>query len=351
MKKTILLILFLFTGIVTAIGFGFHHLFPFKELPYDDDQKGLRDQVLIKFSHVVAENTPKGLAVDRFARLVEEKSDGRIKVAVFPNGSLYSDIEEVSALEEGTVQMIAPATSKLQMLSPKWGVLDLPFIFPNEEAVRNGLEGSIGKELLQTFDGTDIKGLALWSNGFKQLTTNEKVIKKPKDVSGQKFRIMQSPVLDAQFTMLRADGIQHQFNDTYSLLDRKEIDGEENTVSNIYSKGFYNVQQNMTITNHGYLAYAVMINRSFWDEQDEETKNIILEAMKEATAWNENEALEKNKEQLQYIRENSSMKIHTLTKKERKEWLNALSPLYKKYEEEFGPSLMKEAIKLRDGNF
>ena len=351
MKKTILLILFLFTGIVTAIGFGFHHLFPFKELPYDDDQKGLRDQVLIKFSHVVAENTPKGLAVDRFARLVEEKSDGKIKVAVFPNGSLYSDIEEVSALEEGTVQMIAPATSKLQMLSPKWGVLDLPFIFPNEEAVRHGLEGAIGKELLQTFDGTDIKGLALWSNGFKQLTTNEKVIKKPEDVSGQKFRIMQSPVLDAQFTMLRADGIQHQFNDTYSLLDRKEIDGEENTVSNIYSKGFYSVQQNMTITNHGYLAYAVMINRSFWDKQDEETKNIILEAMKEATAWNEKEALEKNKEQLQYIRENSSMKIHTLTKKERKAWLNALSPLYKKYEEEFGPSLMKEAIKLRDGNF
>ncbi|MCY8459817.1 C4-dicarboxylate TRAP transporter substrate-binding protein DctB [Bacillus spizizenii] len=348
MKSLIACLALMIAGIATALFIGFHDHTGSEEIVYDDDQEGLQDQIVFTFSHVVAENTPKGLAANKFAELVNEKSGGKIKIEVFPNGSLYSDIEEIEALQNGDVQFIAPSTSKLGMLSSEWGVLDLPYAFTNYDAVKKGLNGSIGTQLFDSLKKNQLKGLAYWTNGFKQITTNQGPVKDPDDLKGQDLRIMQSDVIEDQFKLLGATPHQESFNSTFQLLENNIVDGEENTISNIYSKKFYNVQDYLTISSHGYLGYAVMTEEHFWNAQTSETRRILTEAMKETTEWNETYAEEMNKEQLEEIKKNSSIKIYELSDKEKKEWMKRLDPVYRQYEPIFGRKLIRELLELRE---
>lgn len=350
MKKTVVYMLFLSVGIALAVYIGYHNLFPKVEPPYDDDQEGLNDQIVFKFSHVVAENTPKGRAAAKFAELVAEKSNGKIKIVVFPNGSLYSDIEEINALKEGQVHIIAPSTSKLGILSAEWGVLDLPYAFPNNETIQRGIHGPIGEHLLNSLQKEGLKGLAHWSNGFKQFTTNKGPIVEPQDIKGQTFRIMQSEVIQAQFDLLDAKAQQESFNSTYNLIETGLVDGEENTISNIYSKKFYNVQKYLTISNHGYLGYAVMMDQKVWDQQTENTKRILLDAMKETTAWNDRNSIQMNEEQLELIKQNSSIQIYELTDTEKQEWMKGFEPVYEELSETIGEELVEDLMELRIGD-
>ncbi|RSK45284.1 TRAP transporter substrate-binding protein [Bacillus canaveralius] len=347
MKRTLTLLLLLTVGIAAALFIAFHNSTPPEALSYDDDQEGLKDQIVFKFSHVVAENTPKGLAVNKFAELVYEKSNGDIKIEVFPNGSLYSDIEEINALKEGQVHFIAPSTSKLGMVSPKWGVLDLPFAFPDHKAIQAGLNGKIGDQLLQSLEKDGLKGLAHWTNGFKQITSNKRPVYSPDDLKGQSLRIMQSKVIQAQYDLLDADAHQDSFNSTYQLLEAGQVDGEENTISNIYSKKFYNVQKHLTISNHGYLGYAVMMDQQVWKRQSEKTQQILLEAMEETTAWNERHSIKLNEEQLELIKQHSSIEIHELTETQKQEWINKLDPVYDDLAPYIGKELVEDIKKLR----
>ncbi|KPC98952.1 C4-dicarboxylate-binding periplasmic protein precursor [Geobacillus sp. BCO2] len=176
-------------------------------LVYDDEQKGLEKQIIIYFSHVVAENTPKGLAAQKFAELVEQKTNGRVKVEVFPNGSLYSDGEELDALLRGDVQMIAPSFSKVTELIPEWQVLDLPFLFRDEDDVRRVFTGKVGAELLRMLEAKGMKGLAFWSNGFKQMMSTTRPLIAPDDFRGLRFRIMPSEVIEKQFRLLGGEPV------------------------------------------------------------------------------------------------------------------------------------------------
>lgn len=347
MKSLLACLGLMIAGIATALFIGFHDRSSGEEIVYDDDQEGLQDQIVFKFSHVVAENTPKGLAANKFAELVNEKSGGKMKIEVFPNGSLYSDIEEIEALQNGDVQFIAPSTSKLGMLSPEWGVLDLPYAFTDYDAVKKGLHGIIGTQLFDSLKKNQLKGLAYWTNGFKQITTNQGPVKTPDDLKGQDLRIMQSNVIEDQFKLLGAAPHQESFNSTFQLLENNIVDGEENTISNIYSKKFYNVQDYLTISNHGYLGYAVMTDEHFWNAQTPETRRILTEAMQETTEWNETYAEEMNKEQLEEIKKHSSIKIYELSDKEKKDWMKRLDPVYRKYEPIFGRKLIQELLELR----
>lgn len=347
MKKWIIILasLVLF---ITCLLVGMKTFLHPKKLAYDYEQEGLKDQIVLKFSHVVAENTPKGLAAKKFAELVYKKSDGKIRVEIFPNGMLYSDIEEINALKENKIQIIAPSTSKLGTLSSRWGVLDLPFAFPNYEAIQAGLNGSIGNTLLQSLEKEHLKGLAYWINGFKQFTSNKGPIRIPKDIKGQTFRIMQSNILKSQFEQLHAKAIQQPFDITFQSLQSGKIDGEENTLTNIYSKKFYNLQKYLTISNHGYLGYVVLMNQSFWNAQTDQTKKILTEAMIETTEWNEKHAKKMNEEQLKLIQKKSSIQIHELTNEEKKQWMIALDPLYDKLEPIIGKDLIREIKNLRE---
>ncbi|XLG13072.1 C4-dicarboxylate-binding periplasmic protein precursor [Bacillus velezensis] len=347
MKSLLTCLSLMVLGIGTALFIGFHDRFSTEEPYYDDEQEGLKDQIVFKFSHVVAENTPKGRAANKFADLVYQKSGGTIKVEVFPNGSLYSDNEEINALQNGDVQFIAPSTSKLGSLSPEWGVLDLPYAFTNYKAVQEGLNGKIGTRLFASLEKHHLKGLAYWTNGFKQLTSNKGPIFTPDDLKGQALRIMPSSVIEDQYRLLGAHPRQDSFNSTFQLLESNLVDGEENTISNIYSKKFYNVQDYLTISNHGYLGYAVMTDEHFWNSQTEKTRTILTEAMRETTEWNEASAEKMNKDQLEEIKKNSSIHIHVLSKAEKNTWMKRLDPIYEQYEQVIGRGLVQDLLSLR----
>lgn len=350
MKAFTGIVLLLLTGLAASIWIGFHSKLSEGTVPYDDDQKGINEQVVIKFSHVVAENTPKGLAAQRFANRVDEISDGRIKVEVIPNGGLYSDQEELEALQRGDIQMIAPATTKLSSFSSKWQVLDLPYAMPTRGSIIEVLNGETGEILLQTLEKSNMKGLTLWINGFKQVTTNNGPIIQPADLNGQALRIMPSSVLKKQFESVGAKAIGLDFNDTYRLLESGELNGEENTISNIYSKKFFEVQSDLTISDHGFLGYAVIMNQDFWDHLTADQQKIISEALDETTRWNQTHSFAMNDEQLSIIQRNSSISIHRLTDKEKKEWAKAWEPVYLDIKEEIGEELLNKILQLREEN-
>ncbi|MED3667273.1 DctP family TRAP transporter solute-binding subunit [Geobacillus stearothermophilus] len=337
-------LLLLFAGIGLA-GWAVSQQVGREPLVYDDEQKGLQNQIIIYFSHVVAENTPKGLAAQKFAELVEQKTDGRVKVEVFPNGSLYSDGEELDALLRGDVQMIAPSFSKVTELVPEWQVLDLPFLFRNDDDVRRVFTGEIGAELLGMLEAKKIKGLALWSNGFKQMMSTTRPLIAPDDFRGLRFRIMPSEVIEKQFRLLGGEPVAVSFDHVYRALEQHEFDGQENTISNIYSKSFYKFQPYITISNHGYLGYAVMMNQAFWDHLPKDIQQKITEAMAEATQWNLQESKAQNERELQQLKRREDVHLYLLSETEKRRWERKLAPLYQEFTRQFGSRLLNEIKK------
>ncbi|WP_426983936.1 TRAP transporter substrate-binding protein [Brevibacillus borstelensis] len=344
MKSFLSITLVVVLGFLSAILIGFRTDLPFSPLAYDEEQEGLQDRLIIKFSHVVAENTPKGLAVERFSQLVKEKSNGRIEVQVFPNGILYSDITEYDALRNGDIQMIAPAFSNLADKIPEWSVLDLPFAFRDETDVEEAFNGEIGRLLFESLEPFDMKGMAFWNNGFKQMTSN-RPIRRPEDFKGQRFRIIQSKVLEAQFQALGAKGYGAPFTDVYQKLASGQVDGQENTISNIYTRRLYQVQRYMTLSNHGYLGYAVIMNKQFWEDLPPETQTIIQEALKETTAYSNQQALAINEQQWNQLQK-MPLEIHKLTAEETEVWQAAMKSVYDAFAPVIGPAIMKELEEL-----
>ncbi|MGG4490871.1 DctP family TRAP transporter solute-binding subunit [Metabacillus idriensis] len=315
---------------------------PMHEIEDDDEQTGLNDQIVIKFSHVVAENTPKGLAAEKFAEIIADRTDGKIKVEVFPNEIMYSDEKELQALKKGDVQMIAPSYSKMTEVIPEWQVLDLPFIFQDEQHVKNVYTGEVGERLLGKLERENIKGLALWGNGFKQMTSSRGALIDPEDFSGQRFRIMPSNTIAKQFELLHAIPKAASFNDVYIALEGNEFEGQENTISNIYSKGFYRLQKDMTVSNHGYLGYSVLMNEEFWNSLEPELQTQIQKAMNETTEWMLEESKDMNESQLRRMKQNSKIKIHELSEAEKDKWQEVFMPLYEAYSSEYGDNWIED---------
>lgn len=318
-----------------------------KEIPYDDEQDGLSKQIVIRFSHVVAENTPKGLAAQKFAQLVGEKTNGLVKVEVIPNGSLYTDQDELDALINNDVQMIAPSVSKLTKLAPELGLFDLPFLFENQQDIEQFLSSELGSKLLTLNERKGIEGLALWSNGFKQMSSNLTPLRHPGDFAGQRFRIMPSPIIAEQFLALGAKPIEVPFDQLYTSLQKDEFDGQENTISNIYSRRIYGMQKYMTVSNHGFLGYAVLMNKEFWDSLPKDIQKSINAAIAETTSWMISESSRINKEQLQLIERESSIQIYQLTNQEKAEWYKALKPVYHKFLRMITDKEIKEFVENR----
>ena len=216
-----------------------------------------QEPIVIKFSHVVAPNTPKGKGADKFKELAEKYTNGKVKVEVYPNSTLYKDKEELEALQLGAVQMLAPSNSKFGPMGVKdFEVFDLPFLLPNLASLRKVTEGPIGQKMLKLLEPKGMIGLAYWDNGFKQMSAN-KPLHMPEDYKGQKFRIQSSKVLEAQFRLLGATPQVMAFGEVYQALQTGVVDGQENTPSNIYTQKFYEVQKYTALTNHGYIGYVV----------------------------------------------------------------------------------------------
>jgi tripartite ATP-independent transporter DctP family solute receptor len=315
--------------------------------PQDHEQLSEEERIVIRFSHVVGEDTPKGLAARRFAQLMKERTNGYVEVQVFPNGYLYKDGEELDALQRGDIQMIAPATSKVTPLVPEWQVLDLPFAFRNSEEIHDYLEGQAGEELMNKLKPKGFYPLGMWDNGFKQMTNNRNPLIHPRDFEGLRFRIMPSQVLQDQFTQLKALPRSYAFNDVFQLLENKEIDGQENTTSNITSKDLHSLQDFMTVSNHGYLGYPVLMNTQFWEELPDPIQATLQETFAEVTEWEVNKAKEIHEQDMRSLEECQCISIHVLTKEERQQWEEALEPVYQNFAERFGANYINQLPKYR----
>lgn len=296
--------------------------------------------IVIKFSHVVARDTPKGQAAERFKLLAEQATKGRVKVEVYPNSQLYKDKEELEALQLGAVQMLAPSLAKFGPLGVKeFEAFDLPYIFPSKAMLNSVTEGPIGRSLLKKLESKGITGLAFWDNGFKVMSAN-KPLRKPADFKDLRMRIQSSKVLDAQMRALGANPQVLAFSDVYQALQSGVVEGTENTPSNMYTQKMHEMQKYVTVSNHGYLGYAVIVNKKFWDGLPTEIRRALDKAMQEATAYEKAIAQRDNDAALEAIRKTGKTQVITLTPQEQAEWRAAMVPVQRAMESRIGKELI-----------
>ncbi|HKH01966.1 MAG TPA: TRAP transporter substrate-binding protein [Bradyrhizobium sp.] len=303
------------------------------------------DPVVIKFSHVVAPNTPKGQAALKFKELAEKYTNGKVKVEVYPNSQLYKDKEELEALQLGAVQMLAPSNSKFGPIGVReFEVFDLPYILPDLKTLRKVTDGPLGGKLLKLLESKGMTGLAYWDNGFKQMSANKKLVS-PADYRGMKIRIQSSKVLEAQFRTLGAIPQVMAFSEVYQALQTGVVDGQENTWSNIYTQKMHEVQKYITNSNHGYIGYVVVVNKRFWDGLTADVRSQCEKAMKEATAYGNGQSAQENDEALAEIKKTGKSEIIALTPEQDAAMRRALEPVYKDVAGRVGQPLIDEFLK------
>ena len=305
---------------------------------------------VLKFSHVVSENTPKGKAALFFEKRLEELSKGKIDVQVYPNSQLYKDKAVLKAIKLNSVQMACPSFSKFTKTVPQLALFDLPFLFRDMNHVHKVQDGAVGQKLKDMVAAKGFVVLNYWDNAFKQLTSAKKALLMPEDAKGQKFRIMSSKVLEAQFKAVGANPQVMPFSEVYSALQQGVIDGQENTNSNIYTKKFYEVQKYMTLSNHGYLGYLVVMSKKFYDSLPKDLQADVKQAMKEATAKEREYAQELDKSQLakieEYAKKSGKLKIYNLNDKQKAAWRKVMSSIYPEFYDnnKIGKDLIEAAI-------
>ncbi|GGE87899.1 TRAP transporter substrate-binding protein [Massilia psychrophila] len=296
--------------------------------------------IVIKFSHVVATDTPKGQAAERFKQLAEKSTGGRVKVELYPNSQLYKDKEELEALQLGAVQMLAPSLAKFGPLGIKeFEVFDLPYIFPSKAALYAVTEGPIGEGLLQKLEPKGITGLAYWDNGFKVMSAN-KPMRVPADFKGLKMRIQASKVLDGQMRALGANPQVLAFSEVYQALQTGVVDGTENPPSNFFTQKMHEVQKHITMSNHGYLGYAVIVNKKFWAGLPADIRISLEAAMRDATTFEKAIAQRDNDMAMDAIKKTGKTAVYNLTPVEQAAWRKALLPVHKEMEGRIGKELI-----------
>lgn len=303
------------------------------------------EPIVIKFSHVVAQDTPKGKAADRFKQLAEERTQGKVKVEVYPNSQLYKDKEEMEALQIGAVQMLAPSLAKFGPLGVKeFEVFDLPYILPDRQALRKVTDGPLGAQLLKKLEPKGIVGLAYWDNGFKIMSAN-KPLKNTSDFKGLKMRVQSSKVLEAQMRALGAIPQTMAFSEVYQALQTGVVDGTENPPSNMYTQKMHEVQKNATLSNHGYLGYAVIVNKKFWEGLPPDIRKQLESAMKDATQYANEIAQKENEDALAAMKASGKTEFYALTPAEHEAWRKALLPVHEEMASRIGKGVIEDFYK------
>jgi C4-dicarboxylate-binding protein DctP len=284
--------------------------------------------IVIKFSHVVANDTPKGKGALKFKELAEKYTNGKVKIEVYPNSSLYKDKEEIEALQLGSVQMLAPSTAKFAPLGVKeFEALDLPWLFKDDATYDKAMKGPIGKWLFKKLEPKGITGLAYWDNGFHMASANRPLLM-PADFQGLKIRISGSKIADRYFRDLGSIPQIMAFSEVYQALQTGVVDGCENTPSNYLTQKFYEVQKDITVSNHAHLQYAVIVNSKFWNGLPDDIRKELDKAMDEATDYTNSIATKENEDALAEIKKSGKTTLHYLTDDQRKAWQAAMRPTY-----------------------
>jgi C4-dicarboxylate-binding protein DctP len=302
-------------------------------------------QTIIKFSHVVAADTPKGKASVFFAQKAAELTKGKVKVEVYANSALYKDKEEMEALQIGSVQMLAPSLAKFGPLGVKeFEAFDLPFIFDDTADLHKVTQGPVGASLMAKLEPRGIKGLAYWDNGFKSFSANTP-LKAVADYKGKKFRIQSSKVLEEQIRTIGGIAQVMAFSEVYQALQTGVVDGTENPISNFYTQKMHEVQKHLTITNHGYLGYAVIVNKKFWDGLPADVRGQLEQAMKESTVYANKIAQEENDMSLEGVKKSGKTAVYVPTKEERLALKKAMAPVHSKMADRVGKETLQEIYK------
>ncbi len=302
-------------------------------------------QTVIKFSHVVALDTPKGKAAEFFAKKAGELTKGKVKVEVYANSALYKDKEEIEALQIGAVQMLAPSLAKFGPLGVKeFEAFDLPFIFDDRDDLHKITQGAVGASLMAKLEPKGIKGLAYWDNGFKSFSANTP-LKSVADYKGKKFRIQSSKVLEEEIRSVGGIAQVMAFSEVYQALQTGVVDGTENPISNFSTQKLHEVQKHLSLTNHGYLGYAVIVNKKFWDGLPDDVRGQLEQAMKEATTYANKIAQEENDSALEVVKKSGKTVVYTPTKEERLALKKAMAPVHTKMAERVGKETLQTIYK------
>ena len=306
---------------------------------------GAQQPIVIKFSHVVAVDTPKGKAAEYFKKLAEERTKGRVKIEVYPNSQLYKDKEELEALQLGSVQMLAPSLAKFGPMGLReFEVFDLPYIFDSYAELHKVTQGPVGAGLLKKLEPKGIVGLAYWDNGFKVMSAN-KPIKAPADYKGLKMRIQSSKVLEGQMRALGSLPQVMAFSEVYQALQTGVVDGTENPPSNFYTQKMHEVQKHLTLTDHGYLGYAVIANKKFWDGLPADIRTALEGAMKDATKYANDIAKKENDDAIAAVKASGKTQVLALTADDKKAMKKALDVVHKENEGKVGKELLQSIYK------
>lgn len=299
-------------------------------------------QTVIKFSHVVADSTPKGQGALMFKKLAEERLAGKIKVEVFPNSQLFGDGKEMEALLLNDVQLIAPSLSKFDRYTNQIQVFDLPFLFDDIAAVHRFHSSAAGKGILNSLSKKGMTGLAYWDNGMKQLSA-KKALKMPEDAKGLKFRIQASDILEAQFKAVGGVPQKLAFAEVYQALETGVVDGAENPWSNAYSQKFYEVQPFFTESNHGYLGYMVVANAKFWSDLPADVREALEKIIAEVTVEVNKSSSALNDGDRKKIQDSGKTQILPFTAEQRATWQKAMQPVYDKFTDKIGKDIVDAA--------
>ena len=304
---------------------------------------------VIKFPHVTAPATPKGQTAQRFKELAESRFPGRVRVEVYPSAQLMEDSDAIEALAFGEVQMIAASLSLFDRFTHRFQIFDLPFLFPDLDAVERFQRSPMGRSLLGSLRDEGMLGLEFWHNGMKQIGA-PRPLRVPADAAGLKFRIMESDILQAQVQAFGGSPQKMAFGEVYQALQTGTVDAQENTWSNMYSSKFYEVQPFITETNHGYIGYFVATNRDFWESLPADIRSGLEEILDEVTEWGNARAAEINRADKQKIAESGRSQIIELTPDELAAWRQAMLPVWDEFRDAIGPDLIEAAQRAADGN-
>lgn len=299
-----------------------------------------QDPITIKFSHVVAPDTPKGKAAQKFEELAEKYTDGKVQVEIYPNSQLYKDKEELEALQLGAVQMLAPSLAKFGPLGiPDFEAFDLPYLFDGYDQLRKVTDGPVGRAMLDKLETKGIRGLAYWDNGFKIMSANSP-LRTPDDFLGLKMRIQSSKVLEAEMNALGAVPQVMAFSEVYQALQTGVVDGTENPPSNMYTQKMHEVQKHATLSDHGYLGYALIVNQKFWDGLPDDIRGQLEQAVAEATEYGNSIAKQENDQALEAMKASGKTEFHEMTDEERAAWKETLIPVRDEMADRIGADLI-----------
>lgn len=306
------------------------------------DEYTAEKPLLIKFSHVTSIESVKGKAADEFAKLVNEKTEGKVKVEVYPSSQLYGDNDELDALISGNVHMIAPSVTKMVKIDPRWQYVDLPFLFEDDAHVQSFFKSDIAKTLLNSdqLQANDIKGIFFWGNGFKHFSNNKRSLVTVEDYKGLKFRAQAGKVLESQFHALNAGSATIAFGETYAALQQGTVDGAENPFNNFDTQKYHEVQKYLSTSAHGRLDYAIFVNKPFWDSIPADLLTKVEEALTEATDLANQLAKDENAKSFENIKNTGAVEIHEMSQEERDALKTALQPVYDEFTDVITPELI-----------